>query len=181
MKNVILTIALVLLCAVLVVAQMDVTMLEREGFKAKNLTDEMANAASLCLDLERYGEGYIIFDYTKGNDLAKQVLMKTGKYDENYVSTGSYYSENAVIEMYYFDENEKIMHYTNGVFIDETNFEFEDNREIGDYLPEFEGNDYIVKFPCVACIYKAGKPKFHASYLGGAAKVTKKSIYEYKY
>jgi len=183
MKNIILTIAIVLVCAILIVGQTDVTTLQREGYKAKNLTDEMAAAASLCTDLKKYGEGYIFYDYDKACSLAKDVLKATGKYNDEYDSTGGYFKDHAVVEIYFFDQSEVCKHYINGVHqaADNFTFKFSDRKKLSDLVTSFAGEDYIVEYPCVCVIYHAGKPGIRASFISNLVKVTKKSIYEYKY
>lgn len=183
MKNIILTIAIVLVCAILIVGQTDVTMLQREGYKAKNLTDEMASAATLSVDLQKYSEGFIIFDYEEGCNLARDILKVTGSYDDNYNSTGGYFKDPAEVEMFFFDQTEVCKHYVNGVFrpADNFSFKFSDKKKVSDFLDEFAGEDYVIEYPCVCTIYHAGRPTIRASFISGLTKVTKKSIYEYKY
>lgn len=183
MKNIILTIAIVLVCAILIVGQNDVTMLQREGYKAKNLTDEMAAAATLTVDLQKYSEGYIVFDYSEGCNLARDILKVTGSYDDNYISTGGYFHDPAEVEIFFFDQSEICKHYVNGEFkpADNFSFHFSDKKKISEYLTSFEGEDYVIEYPCACVIYHAGRPTIRASFISGLTKVTKKSIYEYKY
>ena len=177
MKNAIITIALVLLASILIVCQLDINQMERQGYMVKHAADQVANAAGVSIDLNEYSKGYIIFNYDRANALAKEVFCENLGYLENYTPNNDYFYEPAKVHVFYFDQSMTAKYYLNGVWQRDFEFDFGKNFSVYSNL----GNDFKISMPCVCVIIDAGKPRIRLSFALGQGRISKSSVYEYVY
>jgi len=176
MKNAIVTIALVLLASIIIVCQLDINQMERQGVMVKATADQMARAAGLSINLEKYSTGYIIFNYDTGNSLAKDVLCESLGYSESFDSENDYFEEAIKVHIYYFDQGKIAKYYLNGIWQRDFDFEFGDNAS--SYI---SGEDFVITKPCVFVKLDAGRPRIRLKFALGRGRICKTSVYEYVY
>lgn len=179
MKNLVITFALLILCSAILLCQLDVNQMERMSLKVKYTADRMASAASLKTRAESYGLGMIEFSCDEGNDLALAMLMGNLGCDSSYFpSRNDYFTEQARVDMYYFDDTMTARHYVNGVFAD--SFRFYYGARAGEYVPQFAGSSDVIEKPVVICVLDAGAPRISMKLALGNIRIEKKTIYEYR-
>lgn len=178
MKNAIISIALVIVLSLINVCQLDANQMQRQSFEVKNVADQMADAAGLSLNLERYSRGYIVFDYDKGASLAGEVLRETLGYDASYnPANNEYFSDPGQVHIYYFDQTLEAKYYLNGSYV--RSFPYTLGTKFKSYIASYAGEDTIDK-PCVFVIFDAGKPRIRLSFAFGRGRICKTAIYEYR-
>ncbi|MCQ2551191.1 MAG: hypothetical protein MJ146_03255 [Clostridia bacterium] len=87
MKNLIVTIAIVVLASNIIVYQKDTCNLVMNMNQAKNVADEMARSAALCIDEKSLADGNIKFNKTTGKSRAKEAF---GRYKSSFFSNVKY-------------------------------------------------------------------------------------------
>ncbi|MBK5253206.1 MAG: hypothetical protein JJE03_01840 [Peptostreptococcaceae bacterium] len=65
MKNLIITIGIIIFAAILLAYQSDFNNMAREKELLKSIADEAVASSALCIDEFKYGEGYLVFDDEK--------------------------------------------------------------------------------------------------------------------
>ncbi|MCF0150462.1 MAG: hypothetical protein HUJ80_03535 [Firmicutes bacterium] len=180
MKNLVITVSMLILCSFFLQFQIDVNLLERQTLRVKYTADRMACAASLPLDEERFGQGFRVFVPEEAIPLALECLKGSLGYGSDYApSENTYFSETAVVELYFFDDSLQMRHYRNGQFIDSAAFAYGD--AIGTYVPRAEEAGYgLIERPCVACVIDAGRPRFQVDIAPPSVRVVQSSVYEYR-
>ena len=126
MKNIVITMALLVLCTAVLLFQMDADLLERQTYRVKYTADRMANAATLFTDDAEFGRGRVVFLCDEGNALALRMLTDNLGYTASFEPQNGYFSERARVEMYYFDDSMTARHYSNGSFAGSFGFEYGD-------------------------------------------------------
>ena len=179
MKNIVITLALLVLCSFILLYQLDADLMERETYRVKAACDRISSAASLCIDGDAYALGQIVFSYDRGNDLAFEMLRDNLGYDESYYpEANDYFSGQASMRLYYFDDSLQARCYENGSFAG--SFEFLYGREAGQYVPEYSDTGILIEKPCVVCVLDCGRPNIRAGVSPDGLKIVRKSIYEYR-
>jgi len=176
MKNLIVTISLIILATVMLIAQEDINIMQRQGFLAKDTADQMAAAAGTALQDERYAEGFIFYDYELGTERAEYTLRQNLQYSMDYMPGNGYYSDQAIVYVYFFDESNIGQYYRNGVWQGQFNFMFGDRGSR--YIKDLK-EDFVIERACVYCSFDAGKPRLRLKEGLGKGHIRKESVYEY--
>jgi len=175
MKNAIITISLAVLCSLMIVLQLDVNQMEREGYIAKQTADHMADAAGISLNLYQYSQGYLVFSYDEAAARAVNVFKKSLNYNDSFIPLNDYYSDGAVVDLYFFDQSLVARHYQNGALTGSFSFSMGDAYSL--YVAGLEG---VIDRPCVCCVLNLGKPRLRMGFASGLGRIKKTSIYTYE-
>ncbi|MBQ1524486.1 MAG: hypothetical protein IIZ55_05070 [Firmicutes bacterium] len=178
MKNIVITMALLVLCTAVLLFQMDADLLERQTYRVKYTADRMANAATLFTDDAEFGRGRVVFLCDEGNALALRMLTDNLGYTASFEPQNGYFSERARVEMYYFDDSMTARHYSNGSFAGSFGFEYGDTA--ARFIAAFAGDDSLIEKPCAVCVLDVGEPGIRAGAMTERVRIVKKSIYEYR-
>ncbi len=178
MKNIVITMALLILCSAVLLFQIDADLMERQGYRVKYTADRMANAATLFTDAYEFGRGRVVFSDGEGNALALEMLKDNLRYSASYMPEGGYFSERAGVDIYYFDDSLNARHYANGRPAGSFLFEYGDL--LSSYVPAFSDEDHVIDRPCAVCVLDAGRPGLRAAVFRGDVRIVKKSVYEYR-
>lgn len=181
MKNLIITVAILVLLLIFTVFQSDINLMSREQMSLKDATEEIANTAALQFDKERYGEGIIVFDDVKANAAALQVLKDTVGVNNDFTPNNDYYTDSVQFYMYYFDDNLEGRKYYNGTGAGAFEFQYGDTVSSVCDITTITGEDFVVSRPCVVCIVNAGSPEMNVDSLEGQGRIMKMSVYEWDY
>lgn len=76
MKNLIITAALALLVMTMTAYQLQYVKLIREKTELKQVCDEAAAAAALCIDESQFGEGFLYFDRGNAKKKAEEMIIQ---------------------------------------------------------------------------------------------------------
>lgn len=179
MKNIVVTMALLVLCSAILLFQMDANMTERESYRVKYTADRMAGAATLFTDPYWYGRGRIVFEDSEGLGAALEIFRDNLGYGGSFFPVrNTFFTEAARVSLCFFDDSLNARRYVNGALASEFSFSY--GEDAGVYDAAFAGDGFIIEKPCVLCVIDAGRPALRASLLSGSVKIVKKSIYEYK-
>ncbi len=179
MKNIVVTMALLVLCSAILLFQMDANMTERESYRLKYTADRMAGAATLFTDPYWYGRGRIVFEDSEGLSAAIEIFKDNMGYGDSYFPvSNSFFTEAAGVSLLFFDDSMNARRYVNGALVSEFSFSYGEDAGVCDAA--FAGDGFIIEKPCVLCVIDAGKPALRASLLSGSVNIVKKSVYEYK-
>lgn len=180
MKNLVITISMLILCSFFLQFQIDVNLLERQTLRVKYTADRMACAASLFTEDEAFGQGYIVFDCSPGLDLSLECLKGSLGYGAFYQpETNGYFTQTAQADLYFFDDSLTMRHYRNGSYQDSAAFQYGDAMSL--YVPGAAQAGYaLIEKPCVACVLDMGKPSFRINIAPADVKVVQSSVYEYR-
>ncbi|NLD20542.1 MAG: hypothetical protein GX663_09945 [Clostridiales bacterium] len=184
MKNIIVTLALLLVLIVYEIFQGDFNQMFRCQENVKDTADLAASAAMLSVEPRYYGDGWIVYDYDRATREISQLLKKNmvDSFD-----SGSNYS----IYTYFFDYSgvsigdravsEGIMHSFDDLEARAVrSFKWGDKASLCTDIKEKTGQDFTIDEPCVACFLHRGYADMRLSALKKLGKINKLSVYEYK-
>ena len=200
MKNLIMGIAITILCSIFLIFQTDINIYQRQMEFVHTVAEEAAATAALELvwgdecasqDTHNYANGFIKF---RSDDAAKQgleVVKKNLRLGENLLSTNSYFSENMTIMIYTFSQDGTYCKYVNGVkqinsqiYTKGVNFSTLCDGIYAERLARYPASQQIIiNYPSTVCLIDAGKPRFKDS-LGLddlTENIVKVGHYEYKH
>jgi len=116
----------------------------------KFVTEEAAAGAAQFLSLDKYGEGYVVFNKSEGIKAVEEIIKSNLKLDDNLAPTDKTYwvSNKVKYDVVFFDDD-------NSTF-----------PKVYDYtLPDGKQKEFIINGPSVIVSISPGKPKytlFHA-------------------
>lgn len=180
MKNLIITISMVILCSFFLQFQIDVNLLERQTLKVKYTADRMACAAAMLTDEESFGQGLTVFTCPEGAALALECLKGSLGYGDYYQPIqNTYFTETASADLYFFDDTLVMRHYRNGAYIGSSDFLYGDSLSL--YVaPGQNDPSMLIDRPTVVCVLDVGRPSIRSAIAPGKLSVVQRSVYEYR-
>jgi hypothetical protein len=104
MKEFIITVAVLIIYAIITVFGQDFNMDMRQNFDLKYAADECSASASLFYDPVAYSEGKIIFEQDKCKQAIDNQMQSILKLDTSFNPLpGSYYQDQITYKVYYYD------------------------------------------------------------------------------
>lgn len=174
MKNFIITLAILLAFATLIVFQTDSNNLATEKEKLKYVCEDASNAATLNINTESFGNGYLVYDYDKANEDLFNIIKLKLSLDQTNIPA-RYYTAPISYSVYYFDDTLVQKTYINGVKQDNKEFRYGD-----EWTEPVTGKVIRIEDPMAIVTISAGAPKMRLAFLANKVTVSESSAYEYK-
>lgn len=200
MKNIIMGIAMIMLCSIFLVFQVDINLYQRQAEFVHIVAEEAAATAALEIvwgddtvdtSAQNFANGFIKFIPDDAGAAGTNIVVKNLQLDGGFKSASTYFEDAMTVQLYVFSQDGTYSKFINGVKIKDgapytkgDNFSNYCDSPYKEMVAALTGIRVIdLTYPSAICIIDAGQPKFRDSLGVGdlAQNIVKIGFYEYKH